>query len=232
MAGERHANLLAKLATYKLEGAPIQQLCTGSLDLLAVNGAAFILMSEKETGALAATAGTRTSRVEDLQFTLGEGPCLQAYRTGQPVLEPELQDGARSKWPVFVEAASALGARALFALPLQIGAARLGVLYLFREETGLLSGEGFADAFAVADIGTWVLLGMQAGAAPGELGDGLDGSWGYRALVHQASGMIAARLGISLVEALARLRGLAFAADRTIYEIAADVAARRIEVMR
>jgi hypothetical protein len=232
MAGERHANLLAKLATHDHEGPPIQQLCTGSLGLLTVEGAAFILMSDQETGALAAVAGTRTTRVEDLQFALGEGPCLQSFRTGEPVLEPELLDGAKSRWPGFVDAAATLGARAVFALPLQIGAARLGVLYLYRDEPGLLSGEQFADAFAVADIGTWILLGMQAGALPGELGEGLDGSWAYRAVVHQASGMISARLGITLVDALARLRALAFAADRSIYEIAADVAARRIEVMR
>ena len=232
MAGERHANLLAKLATYQLDGPPIQQLCTGSLSLLTVDGAAFILMSDQEKSALAATAGPRTQQVETLHFTLGDGPCLQAFHSGQPVLEPDLLDGAESRWPVFVKSAVALGARAVFALPLQIGAARLGVLYLSREEAGLLSGDQFADAFAVADIGTWVLLGMQAGAVAGELGDGLDGSWGYRAVVHQASGMIAARLGVSLVEALARLRGLAFAAERTIYDVAVDVAARRIEVMR
>ena len=232
MAGERHANLLAKLATQDLDGPPIQQLCTGSVDLLEVNGAAFVLMSNQETGSLAATAGRGTTRVEDLQFTLGEGPCLLAYQTGRPVLEPDLLDGARSRWPVFVDAAAALGARAVFALPLQIGAARLGVLYLTREEAGLLSGDRFADAFAIADIGTWILLGMQAGAAPGELGEGLDGSWTYRAIVHQASGIIAARLGITLVDALARLRALAFAAERTIYDVAADVAARRIEVLR
>ncbi|MGH2711522.1 MAG: GAF domain-containing protein [Actinomycetota bacterium] len=232
MAGERHANLLAKLAPLGYEGSPIQQLCTGSVGLLDVEGAAFILMSEKETGSLAAIAGARTSRVEDLQFTLGEGPCLESFRSGHPVLEPELLDGARSRWPVFVEGAAALGARAVFALPLQIGAARLGVLYLYREEPGLLSAERFADAFAIADIGTWILLGMQAGAVPGELGDGLDGSWAYRAVVHQASGMISARLGMNLIDALARLRALAFAADRSIYEVAADVAARRIEVLR
>ena len=232
MAGERHASLLARLATYDLDGSPLQQLCTGSLRLLDVKGAALILMSDQETGSLAATAGARTASVEDLQFTLGEGPCLQSFQTGQPVLEPELLNGARARWPVFVEAAAALGARAVFVLPLQIGAARLGVLYVYREEPGLLTAEQFANAFAVADIGTWMLLGMQAGADPGELGADLEGAWSYRAVVHQAAGMIAARLGINLVEALARLRGLAFAAERSIYEIARDVAARRIEVLR
>jgi len=232
MAGERHARLLSKVATYGLQGPLIQQLCTGALDLLAVNGAAFILMSDRETGALAAVAGTRTPRLEDLQFTLGEGPCLQSFESGRPVIEPDLLRDARARWPVFVDAAAELGARAVFALPLQIGAARLGVLYLFREEPGLLSGEGFADAFAVADVGTWLLLGMQAGAVPGELGEGLDGSWTYRAVVHQAAGMIGARLEIPLVEALTRLRALAFAAERTIYQIAADVVERRIEVVR
>ena len=232
MAGERHASLLARLATYDLEGSPLQQLCTGSLRLLDVTGVALILMSEKETGSLAATAGSRTASVEDLQFTLGEGPCLQSFQTGQPVLEPDLLDGASSRWPVFVGAASELGARSVFALPLRIGAARLGVLYVYRDTAGLLTAEQFANAFAVADIATWTLLGMQSGADPGELGADLEGSWSYRAIVHQAAGMIAARLGVSLVEALARLRALAFAAERSIYEIARDVAARRIEVLR
>jgi ANTAR domain-containing protein/GAF domain-containing protein len=229
---ERHAALLSKLAAYGHDGPPIQQLCTGSLDMLSVEGAAFILMSDKETGSLAAVAGVRTKRVEDLQFTLGEGPCMQSYLSGRPVLEPDLLNGSRSRWPVFVQAASALGARAVFALPLQIGAARLGVLYLYRDTPGLLSGDRFADAFAVADIGTWLVLGMQAGAPPGELPAGLDDSWTFRAVVHQATGMISARLGITLVEALSRLRALAFGTERSLYDIARDVVERRIEVLR
>ena len=68
------------------------------------------------------------------------------------------------------------------------------------------------------------------GAAPGELGPGLDGEWAHRAVVHQATGMVSAQLDVRLADALARMRSLAFAGGRSIYEIAGDVVARRLKV--
>jgi hypothetical protein len=122
------------------------------------------------------------------------------------------------------------GVRAVFALPLLLGAVRLGVLYLCRAQPGMLSDGQLSDAFGLAQIGTSVLLEIQMGAAPGELGPTLDGEWTHRAIVHQATGMLSARFHVPLTDALARMRSVAFAGDRSIYDVAADVVHRRIKV--
>jgi hypothetical protein len=93
--------------------------------LLDVSGAAVIVMSTEETGAAVVVSNAGGAAVEDLQFTVGEGPCLRAFQTGSPVFEPELSDGSLFRWPEFSRQVVAAGARAVFALPLQLGAVRL-----------------------------------------------------------------------------------------------------------
>jgi ANTAR domain-containing protein len=220
--------LLAGLASLEPGAAPLEQICRGSVALLAVSGAAVILMSQKETGAAAVTSNAGALAVEDLQFTLGEGPCLRAYDSGMPILEAELLDASDARWPEFSRQAVAAGARAVFALPLQLGAIRLGVLVLYRTSPGMLSSEQLADGFELAAMATTLVLEEQAGAAPDELGAGLRGEWAHRAVVHQATGMVAAQLGIGQAEAVARLRAHAFGSDRSVYDVAFGVVERRI----
>ncbi|MCU1450680.1 MAG: hypothetical protein JWP02_2850 [Acidimicrobiales bacterium] len=193
-----------------------------------MTGAALILMSANEIGATVVASDRGVSIVEDLQFALGEGPCLQAFQDGQPVLEAELLGPSGAHWPEFSREAVARGARAVFALPLQLGAIRLGVLYLYRADPGMLSSEQLAEGFELAAVATALLVDAQAGAAPGELAEGLAGEWRHRARVHQATGMVAAQLGVDLAEGVARLRGAAFGAGRSVYDVAVDVVDRRI----
>jgi hypothetical protein len=170
--------------------------------------------------------------VEDLQFALGEGPCLEGFRSGGPVLEPDLLDGSDGHWPMFAQQAVAVGARAVFVLPLQLGAIRLGVLYLYRERPGMLSDEQLANAFDLAELAMLTVLELQSEATPGQLGAGLGGEWAHRAAVHQATGLVAAQLDTRLSEALARIRAHAFAKDRSIYDVAADIISRRLRLER
>jgi len=220
--------LVEKLASLAPEYPPLEQICRGAVTLLGVSGAAVVLMSEEESGAAVVASNAGALAIEDLQFTLGEGPCVRAFHDGTPVLEPELLDGATARWPAFSREAVAAGARAVFALPLRLGAIRLGVLYLYRAEPGMLSPDQLADGFELADMATTQLLEAQAGAVPGELGPGLGGGWTHRAVVHQAAGMIAAQLGVGLVEAIARLRARAFGTDSSIYDLSFDVVERRL----
>ncbi|MDQ7810735.1 GAF domain-containing protein [Amycolatopsis sp. A133] len=73
--------------------------------------------------------------LEDLQLTVGEGPCLDAFASGGPVLIADLA-AATARWPAFTPAACELGAAAVFSVPLQIGVVRLGSLDLYRETPG------------------------------------------------------------------------------------------------
>jgi hypothetical protein len=171
--------------------------------------------------------------VQDAQFTLGQGPGLEAVAAGVPVLVPDLV-GAASRWPGFVPAAGDLGVRAVFAFPLRIGAISVGVLTAHRAVPGPLAGGRLADALALADAVT-VLLLHRAPPDPGHIEPepgaprpdrALPGT--FRPEVHQATGMISVQLDVPLAEALVRLRARAFGEDRPIAEVAADVVARRL----
>jgi hypothetical protein len=170
------------------------------------------------------------ARIEDLQHTLGEGPTLDAHRDGVPVSEPDLPHPRRSRWPVFAPMASAEGAGALFAFPLRIGAIRLGALTLHQLWPGRLTDDQVDDALVMAQVTVNHVLGTQAGASGGRLGGELEMLASHRAEVHQATGMVSIQLQMSLVDALLRLRAHAYAEDRPLADVAADVVARRLRL--
>ena len=203
MFDDRHGPMLSRLAALAPDAAPLERICRGSLALLGVSGAAVILMSEEESGAVTASFGARVKEVEDLQFALGQGSCLEAFRMGRVVFEPDLPQVPADRWPVFARAERFLGARAVFVLPMQLGAIRVGVLYLYRESLGVLSAEQLADSFDLAGLAMLCVLEAQSHARPRELGIGLEGEWAHRAAVHQATGLVAAHLDTKLADALA-----------------------------
>jgi hypothetical protein len=171
--------------------------------------------------------------LEDLQFTLGQGPSLEAVATGAPVLVPDLREQA-SRWPAFVPDAVDLKVHAVFAFPLRIGAISVGVLTAHRAVSGPLADGQLADALALADAVTVLLLHRAPADTDGSAPEwsGPQPGWAqpvtHRAEVHQATGMISVQLNVSLAEALVRLRAHAYVQDRPIAEVAADVVARRL----
>src|SRR3954468_9369166 len=181
-------------------------------------------MTEEGPAGMVAASDGGALQLEELQFTLGEGPCVDASRTGRPVLSPDLAGTSSRSWPPFAAGADAAGLRAVFAFPLQVGGIRLGVLDLYRDTTGELSGEELADALSFADAATELLLDLQAqdtshGIGPMHALAVLDD----RAEVHQATGVVSVRAGVSLAQALALLRARAYAEGRLIGDLARDV---------
>jgi hypothetical protein len=167
-----------------------------------------------------------SARLDDLQFTLGEGPGVDVAASGELVLEPDLGAVPVQRWPVFTPAALDLGVRAAFAVPLQIGVIRLGVLLAYRDAPGLMDSGTLTDILVFAGAATEALLGpAAAGPEPQWLSD--QGP-GYRAEVHQATGMISAQLEVSQAEALIRMRAYAFSQRCGVADVAAAVVARRM----
>ena len=175
---------------------------------------------------------TTAELVEELQFSLNEGACVQAATTGTPVLVPDLGHSSEvARWPIFAAAVSEqTGVRALFALPLQWAATNLGVLDLYRCEPGGLSAAQWRDALSAADIAALLMLGLRTDpdhTLESNGGDGwLDLVTGSRAPVHQAIGMVLAQLSVSSTEALVRLRAYGFAHQRLLIDVARDVVSR------
>jgi hypothetical protein len=213
-----------------------RHICAACVAGAGVDGAAMSLLTgsvHRET--LSATDATAAT-LEDLQFTLGEGACLEAASTGSPVLVPDIHDLVRSaRWPVFAAAvAEQTGVRALFALPLQLGTINIGVLDLYRDTPGPLLKHELRDMVAASDTAMLLLLGSHPHADPDDP-DGPredrqreEGLWIDRAEVHQATGMVLVQLDITQEDAFARLRAYAFAQRRPLSEVARDVVARRL----
>jgi hypothetical protein len=160
------------------------------------------------------------TRIERLQSTLGEGPCVDSSITSSPVLVSDLadpHDSVASRWPVFREEATRLGARAIFAFPIRFGAIGLGAVDLYRRSPGPLRGQDLSSALSTVDG-----VGLAVLDAPDQYGDPAASAM-TSMVVHQAAGMVMGQLDSSIEEAMVRLRAAAFAENRTVNELAADV---------
>jgi hypothetical protein len=204
------------------------RLCELGLDRLDAQGVGVALISNPEARSLLAGSGQLAGVVEDLQFSLGEGPCLDAFNDGNAAMEPDLDAAGRRRWPLFAEAALLAGVRGVFAFPLQVGVVRFGVLDVARSSAGMLDDEQLADAFALADIATDTVLQLQSDMHDDQVSDDLGGITSERIVVHQATGMVSVQAAIAVADALSRLRAHAYATERSLHDVAADVVARRL----
>lgn len=185
------------------------------------------MFGDVPAGSVCTTDGV-SAVIEQLQYDLGEGPCVDAFRLDRPMSEPDLADPEVVRWPAFSGPALDAGARAVFGFPLQIGAVRLGAMNLYCDRPGPLTADQHADALVMADVAAQGILILQAHAPPGELAIELEAGADFQYSVHQASGMIAAQLDVSVTQALIRLRAHAYGHDRALTDVAADVTARRL----
>jgi hypothetical protein len=194
-----------------------------ALPLLGVDSAAISLIDDGVSRGTFGSSDQAAKLLDELQFTCGEGPCLEAARTMAPVFAPDLQSRDEPRWPVFQDAAERAGIRAVFAIPIRVGKVSLGALDLFRRTPGPLSAAQATDAIVVADAAAQALLdatdeGSGDGADPGEQWEQLASM--ARVDVYQAAGMVMAQLDVSPAEALSRLRAYAFANQQTASEVA------------
>jgi hypothetical protein len=226
--GGRRERILGLLAGRGEGGFGTKRLCQVCAEATAMSGAGIMLMSGDIPQGSLCTANEMSDVIEQLQYTLGEGPCVDAYRQDWPVLEPDLAEPRTLRWLAFTPPAIAAGVRAVFGFPLQVGSVRLGALNLCRDRPGPLSDDQHADALVMAGIAAQAVLVLQTGAPPEELASELGAGADFHYVVHQASGMVAAQLKVSVGQALVRLRAYAFGNDRALDEVAKDVVARTL----
>jgi hypothetical protein len=219
-------------------------ICRACVAGLSVDGAALSLLTVTTSRHTLHATDPTAQLLEELQFTLNEGACIEAATTGRPVFVEDIhQIGQVERWPVFAAAAAEqTDVRTLCALPLRWGSTNLGVLDLYRRQPVALSDAQRADAMAAVDTAALMMLTLRTEpTVPADLTDPADlpdaADWGAtwldppiaaRAEIHQATGMVLAQLDISATDALARLRAYAFAHQRLLIDVAADVVARRV----
>ncbi|HUL25737.1 MAG TPA: GAF and ANTAR domain-containing protein [Streptosporangiaceae bacterium] len=195
-----------------------------------MNGAGVMLMSGDIPRGSLCTTDEVSQLIEELQYTLGEGPCVDAYQQDQVVAEPDLADPVRHRWPAFTPPALTAGVRAVFGFPLRAGTVHLGALNLYRDTPGPLTGDQHADALVVADVAARWVLEAQAGAPFDTVAEELEAGADFHFAVHNAAGIVSVQQDISVTEAFIRLRAFAFSSDRPLADVAHDVIARKLRL--
>ena len=232
MTGDRRLRILTRLVSSGPPELETQRLCEACAEVTDMSGAGIMLMSEDVPRGAVCTSNKVSDLIEQLQFELGEGPCVDACQEDRPILEPDLAAPRFPRWLAFRGPAVKAGVRAIFGFPLEVGAVRLGALNLYCDRPGPLSDDQHADALVMADIVAQALLAIQANAPPGKLAAELEAGADFHYVVHQASGMVAAQLDVKVGQALIRLRAYAFGHDRPLAEVAKDIVARRFRFDR
>jgi hypothetical protein len=227
VTGDRLLDILAELSSGGATEPEAARLCDVCADVCLMSGAGIMLMAGKVQGSVCSSNDV-SALIEELQYTLNEGPCVDAYHQDRPVLEPDLAEPSTPRWFAFTPPAVEAGVRAIFGFPLQVGAVRLGALNLYRGRPGPLSDEQNADALVLAGVAARAVLAMQAHAPPGQLAPELARGANFHFVVYQAVGMVGAEPGVSADDALARLRACAFSNGRSLTEVADAVVARKL----
>ena len=171
--------------------------CEVAVVVAAANGGWLSVMSDPARRALVHATTRQAAELDELEFTLGEGPGTDAFESGRPVLVADLKaPGWEERWPGFTE--SAAKTAAVFCFPLVMGAIRLGVLGLYRVMPGSLGPRALADVLECTDTALRLLLDSRAETGGGtepwtREGWARDGWADDHARVYQATGMVSAQ---------------------------------------
>jgi hypothetical protein len=206
-----------------------ERICELCVQMLGVTGAGISMMTAAGSSGIVCSTDDVAARIEDLQLTLGVGPCMDAVSRGAPVLVGDLNepgDVSVARWPAFMEGAAEAGVRAVFAFPLRIGAINVGALDLYRDQPGDLDGDQLPAALLAADAAALAVLNLDSPHPQGAYD--LDSRTLYQPQVHQATGMVQAQLDVSIEDAFLMLRARAFATGRPLMDVAIDVVDRRL----
>jgi hypothetical protein len=203
--------------------AHVSDLARPFLELFPVSGASISTLGTPLGSETVAATDALAVRLDELQFDLGEGPCWDALHTRRPVLESDLGRSDVS-WPVFSKAVQTEGVGAIFAFPLTIGSVSLGAVDLYSTAPLTLTPTQLQQASTLATIVSRVLLqdALERTGVP-------DNSDAFsRRVIHQATGMVLAQLGVAASDAYLIIQARAFAENRPMREVATDVVARRL----
>ena len=205
-------------------------LCRAVTVELKVCGAAVTLSPADGSESVVAASDPVSHRMAELEFGVGEGPARDARLRGKPVLVPQLgimEDGA---WPGYTAVARESGICAVFAFPLQVGAARFGALTVFGDAPISMDLPDLAKCLAMSELATERLLDTSVATIDGAIDPDLDRALGLRGEIYQAQGMVMVALDITLAQALARMRAHAFQAGRDLLDVAVDIVGGRLEL--
>jgi len=209
------------------------RLCEACVDLLDVDGASISLIRAGASQGTFGSSGELSRTLDELQFTYGQGPCIDAVETNRPVSAEDLDGPGERRWPALAQAVLGHGIRAMYALPVTVASAPIGALDLYRHRSGPLLGTALTGGLRAAGLASLPLLDLMNGDIDWQAaGDGV-GAFDQlasleRVEVYQATGMIIAAFHLSAADAVALLRAHAVAHGLTASQAAYRVLDRRI----
>lgn len=204
-------------------------LCRPFVELLPITGASISVFNEAGHQSTICASDAMAARLDELQFSLGEGPRWTTLRTGTSTLAPDLNDAQHDEWPIFRAAIIDLQVGALFAFPLSMGAVIVGVVDLYRETPGPLTMGAMSTAMSLAGTVAAPAARRAVRSAEDEVPPNANTAPEMRRVVHQATGMLLVQLDTTATNAFFRLKAHAFATNRTLEDVAHDVVMRRID---
>lgn len=203
--------------------------------LLNIDAATISLVFDGASSGTLGSSGAPARTYDELQFTLGEGPCLDSVARRIPILAVDLADPKEIRWPVYGPAMLAHQIRGVFAIPIVVAGEFVGALDLFCVHPGPLSDDDLTGAVAAAELAVIPLLDLMDNDMQAAVTDPNSNAWGElnalsRAEVSQATGMLVAQLDVEPAEALIRLRAHAYATGRSATDVARDILDRRLRL--
>ncbi|OAK54790.1 GAF domain-containing protein [Rhodococcoides kyotonense] len=217
----------------------LSQACDAVTSRTNADGGAVTLMAPSGARELVYASNAVAHYLDDIQFTAGLGPCLDAFSSGQPVLCPDLRRKEyEHRWLAFANDATAAGAAAVFTFPLRVASTVFGVLELYRTRAGDPTPDEYAAMERGADIVGQVVL-TYFGAGEKSDGNGAEelsqdghrrGIWDSefsRPQINYAAGMVSVQLNVTFADALSAMRARAYLEQCSLTEIADDVVAHR-----
>jgi GAF domain len=211
------------------------RLCEACVVLLDIDAAAISLVFDGANSGTLGSSGASARIYDELQFTLGEGPCLASVLQRIPILIVDLADPAEARWPAYRPAMLAHQIRGVYAIPVVVAGEFVGALDLFRARPGPLLAADLAGAVAAAELAAIPLLDLLDGDLQAAVTEPNSNAWAElnkltRAELSQAIGMLVAQLEVEPALALILLRAHAYATGRSVTDIARDILDRRLKL--
>ena len=203
--------------------------------LFDIDAAAISLVFDGAASGTLGSSGESARTYDELQFTLGEGPCLDSVALRSPVLVADLADPDNNRWPIYGPAMLSHRIRGVFAMPVLVAGEHIGALDFFRAQPGQLESDHLAGAIVAAELAGVPMLDLMNDDLLAAVNDPESNAWAElhdlsRAEVSQATGMLVAQLGVDPAEALVRLRAHAYATGRSSTDVARDILDRRLKL--
>jgi GAF domain-containing protein len=225
---ERLAQTFVELADTLVGGFDLMEflhmLTERCVELLEVDAAGLLLADARGTLQLVAASTEQARVVELFQIQNDEGPCLDSYRTGQPVIVPDIAVAdAALRWPRFTAAAREMGFAAVHAIPMRLRNQVIGTLNLFGSAPDGLDPAVARAARALVDIATIGILQERASREQGIVAGQLQVALNSRVIIEQAKGILAERLRVTPDQAFLILRDYSRSNNRPLTQLAGDV---------